>query len=125
MVDLNMKILIVDDYPQMRMVLKAMLTRMGFKNLHEAEEGRTALAKLKKEKFNLVLADWNMPIMSGLDLLKKAKEDEELKDTPFLMIAAEAEKENIVAAVQAGAAGYIVKPLSANTLEDKIKRIFA
>lgn len=124
MADQNMKILIVDDFATMRKIVRNLLNQSGFKNIHEADDGTTALAKVKKEKFDFVLADWNMPKMSGLMLLKKAKADKELKDIPFLMVTAEALKENIIAAIQAGASDYVVKPFNAVTLENKIKKIF-
>lgn len=101
MADQNMRILIVDDMPAMRNILKNLLNQIDFKNLHEADDGTTALVKLKNEKFDFVLADWNMPKMNGLELLKKAKANEELKDIPFLMVTAEALKDNIIAAMQA------------------------
>ncbi len=124
MADLNMKILIVDDSASMREVVRNFLTQIGFKNFHEAENGTTALVKLKNEKFDFILADWNMPKMNGLELLKKAKEDEDLKDIPFMMVTAEGIKENIIAAIQAGAAEYIRKPFDAKALEEKVKNIF-
>lgn len=124
MADQNINLLVVDDFATMRKIVRNLLNQLGFKNLHEADDGTTALAKLKKEKFDFALADWNMPEMSGLELLKKAKADKELKDIPFLMVTAEALKENIIAAIQAGASDYIVKPFNAVTLENKIKKIF-
>lgn len=125
MPDQDMKILIVDDFATMRKIIRNLLGQLGYKNLHEADDGTTALAKMKNEKFDFIISDWNMPKMSGLDLLKSAKGDAELKDIPFMMVTAEALKENIIAAIQAGANDYIVKPFNAATLEGKIKKIFS
>lgn len=122
--DTNMKILVVDDFATMRKIIRNLLAKSGFKNIYEADDGTTALAKLQNEKFDFVISDWNMPKMSGLDLLKNLKADEILKNTPFMMVTAEALKENIIAAIQAGANDYIVKPFNAATLEGKIKKIF-
>ncbi len=124
MVDANMKILIVDDFATMRKILKKQLKQFGYSNIHEADDGVTALAKLKKERFGLIIADWNMPEMGGLDLLKNARADENHKNTPFLMVTAEAGKNAIIAAIQAGANDYLVKPFNESTLEEKLKRIF-
>ena len=122
--DSNMKILVVDDFATMRKIVGNLLRQLGFKNIHSADDGSTALAKLKNEKFDFVISDWNMPKMSGLELLKSLKGDAEMKDIPFMMVTAEALKENIIAAVQAGASDYIVKPFNAASLEEKIKKIF-
>lgn len=122
--DLNMKILVVDDFATMRKIIKNLLTQLGFKNLSEADDGSSALAKMKDEKFDFIISDWNMPKMSGLELLKSTRSDPDLKDLPFMMVTAEALKENIIAAIQAGASDYIVKPFNAATLEGKIKKIF-
>ena len=124
MADLDMKILVVDDFATMRKIVTNLLRQLGFKNIKDADDGTTALAKLKEEKFDFVISDWNMPKMSGLELLKTVKADADLKDTPFMMVTAEALKENIIAAIQAGANDYIVKPFNASTLEEKIKKIF-
>tara|TARA_B100001964_G_C13793215_1_gene405422 strand:- start:116 stop:541 length:426 start_codon:yes stop_codon:yes gene_type:complete len=124
MADLDMKILVVDDFATMRKIVTNLLRQLGFKNIQDADDGTTALAKLKEEKFDFVISDWNMPKMSGLELLKTVKGDADLKDTPFMMVTAEALKENIIAAIQAGANDYIVKPFNAATLEEKIKKIF-
>ncbi len=120
----SMKILIVDDFATMRKIIKNLLGQSGYKNVHEADDGSTALVMLKKERFDLIIADWNMPQMSGLDLLKIIRENENYKNTPFVMVTAEANKNNIVAAIQAGANDYIIKPFNANTLQEKIKKIF-
>ena len=124
MADARMKILIVDDNFYMRKILKRLLLQLGYINIHEAEDGDTAWAKLKKENFDLILADWNMPKMNGLDLLKNIRASENCKNTPFVMITAKANKNSIVAAIQAGADDYIVKPFKADALEEKINKIF-
>ena len=120
----SIKILVVDDFATMRKIIKNQLGQLGFKNILEADDGSTALIMLKKERFDLIIADWNMPRMSGLDLLKSARGDENYKNTPFVMVTAEANKNNIVAAIQAGANDYIIKPFNVNTLQEKIKKIF-
>ncbi len=124
MADLSMKILVIDDFATMRKIIKNLLTQLGYKNIFEADDGTTALELLKSDKFDFIISDWNMPKMSGLELLKTAKADENLKTIPFMMVTAEALKENIIAAIQAGASDYIVKPFNAATLEGKIKSIF-
>ena len=122
--DLNMKVLIVDDFATMRRILKNILRQIGFTNIKEADDGTTAIKELKEEKFDLVLCDWNMPEMSGLELLNKVKSDDELKDIPFVMVTAEAEKKNILEAVKAGVNSYVVKPFTAETVSEKLKKIF-
>jgi len=123
MVDANLKILIVDDFATMRKILKKLLRRFGYSDIHEADDGVTALAKLKKERFGLIIADWNMPEMSGLDLLKNARADENHKNTPFLMVTAESGKNAIVAAIQSGANDYLIKPFNERALEEKLIRL--
>jgi len=122
--DLNIKILIVDDMSTMRRIVKNALKQIGFTNMEEAEDGNSALAKLRAESFNFVVSDWNMPNMTGLDLLKAIRADAALKSIPVLMVTAEAKQENIVEAVQAGVSNYIVKPFTAETLKEKIDKIF-
>ena len=122
--DLNMKILVVDDFATMRRILKNILKQIGFSNIAEADDGKTALAELKKEQFDLILSDWNMPEMSGLELLQKIRSDDELKDTPFVMVTAEAQKDNILEAVKAGVNNYVVKPFTAETIGEKLKKVF-
>ncbi len=122
--DVKLKILVVDDFSTMRKILKKLLKRFGYINIHEADDGVTALAKLKKERFDLIIADWNMPEMSGLELLKNARVDENHKNTPFLMVTAESGKNAIIGAIQAGANDYLVKPFNESILEEKLKRIF-
>ena len=122
--DLNMKVLIVDDFATMRRILKNILRQIGFSNIAEADDGKTALIELKKEQFDLVLCDWNMPEISGIELLQKIRSDDELKDTPFVMVTAEAQKDNILEAVKAGVNNYVVKPFTAETIGEKLKKVF-
>ena len=124
MPDHNMKILVVDDFATMRRIIKNILKELGYQNIDEADDGGTALAKLKLEKFDFVITDWNMPSVSGLELLKSIRSDPKLKDMPVLMVTAEALKENIVQAVKEGVNNYIVKPFTADTLKEKIDKIF-
>jgi len=122
--DVNMKVLVVDDFATMRKIVRNILGQLGIKNVDEADDGSTALPKLKQNKYDIVVCDWNMPKMTGLDLLKAVRADENLKTLPFLMVTAEALKDNIVAAAQAGVNDYVVKPFTAATLEEKLKKIF-
>lgn len=122
--DKNMRILVVDDFNTMRRIVKNILKQLGFENIGEAENGQEALEVLKKEKFDFVITDWNMPVMTGLDLLKAIKADAALKDIPVMMVTAEAQQQNIVEAVKSGAGNYIVKPFTAEVLEEKINKIF-
>ena len=124
MPDTNMKILIVDDFSTMRRILKNILKQLGYENVDEAENGAEAYEKIKTGEFAFVITDWNMPVMDGLGLLKKVRTDAEVKDIPILMVTAEAEKEKVVAAIQAGVNNYIVKPFTADTLKEKMDRIF-
>lgn len=119
-----MKILVVDDFPTMRRIVRSLLRELGFSNIEEAEDGQQALAKLKEGGIELIVSDWNMPNMDGLEMLKQVRADAALKDIPVLMVTAEAKKENIIAAAQAGASGYVVKPFTAATLEEKLNKIF-
>ncbi len=120
----NMKILVVDDFATMRKIIKNILGQLGFKNIIEADDGTTAWEILQKEKVDLIISDWNMPKMSGLELLKKVRSDERLKDTPFLMVTAEAQKENIIEAAKYRVSQYIVKPFTPETLKEKLEKIF-
>ncbi|GLO61539.1 response regulator [Vibrio sp. MACH09] len=120
----NMKILIVDDFSTMRRIVKNLLRDLGFNNTQEADDGLTALPMLKKGEFDFVVTDWNMPGMQGIDLLKNIRADAELKHLPVLMITAEAKREQIIEAAQAGVNGYIVKPFTAATLKEKLDKIF-
>ncbi|HCC53585.1 MAG TPA: response regulator [Desulfobulbaceae bacterium] len=122
--DLNMKILVVDDFATMRRIIKNILTQLGFKNIIEADDGSTALVVLKSEKIGLVISDWNMPKMTGLDLLKAVRADASMTNTPFIMVTAEAQQDNIILAVKAKVSQYIVKPFTAETLSEKLNKIF-
>lgn len=124
MIDKDMSILVVDDFPTMRRIVRSLLKELGFNNVDEAEDGQEALSRLRSGNFEFVLSDWNMPNLDGLEMLKQMRADAALKDLPVLMITAEAKKENIIAAAQAGANGYIVKPFTAVTLEEKLNKIF-
>ena len=121
----EMNILVVDDLATMRRIIKNLLTQLGFKNMDEAEDGAAALQKLKKGNFDFLITDWNMPNMTGLQLIEAVRADERLKPLPILMITAEAKKENVIAAIKAGANNYIVKPFPAEVLEEKIEKIFS
>ena len=123
-VDPNIKILIVDDFSTMRKIIRNILTQLGFKNILEADDGTTALEILKKEKVDLIISDWNMPKMSGLELLKAVRSDENLKDIPFVMVTAEAQKENILEAIKYKVNQYIVKPFTPETLKEKLEKVF-
>lgn len=122
--DKNMKILIVDDFSTMRRIVKNLLRDLGFTNTHEADDGLTALPMLETGNFDFLVTDWNMPGMTGFDLLKNCRADPKLKDLPILMVTAEAKREQIVAAAQAGVNGYVVKPFTAAVLKEKIEKIF-
>ena len=124
MADTNLKFLVVDDFSTMRRIVRNLLKELGFSNVDEAEDGIAALAKLRSTNFDFVVSDWNMPNMTGLDLLKEIRSDANLKHLPVLMVTADAKKENIVSAAQAGASGYVVKPFTAATLEEKLNKIF-
>ena len=120
----KLKFLVVDDFSTMRRIVRNLLTELGFVNTDEAEDGAVALQKLKGGGFDFVVTDWNMPNMDGLALLQAVRADPALKHLPVLMITAEAKKENIIQAAQAGASGYIVKPFTAATLGEKLTKIF-
>lgn len=124
MADKNMSILVVDDFPTMRRIVRSLLKELGFTNVEEAEDGQDALNKLKGGGFEFVVSDWNMPNLDGLEMLKQIRADDDLKALPVLMVTAEAKKENIIAAAQAGASGYVVKPFTSATLEEKLNKIF-
>nr|WP_320015909.1 response regulator [uncultured Desulfobacter sp.] len=121
--DTSIKILIIDDFATMRRILKNILKQLGFKNLVEADDGTTALDVLESQKIDLIISDWNMPKMTGLELLKKVRASTEYKKTPFLMVTAEAQKQNVIEAVQAGVSNYVVKPFTAEAISDKLKKI--
>lgn len=124
MVDKNMKILIVDDFSTMRRIIKNLMRDLGYANTHEADDGTTALPMLKSGGFDFLITDWNMPGMQGIDLLKAVRGDPQLASLPVLLVTAEARREQIVAAAEAGVNGYIVKPFTAQTLKEKIDKIF-
>ncbi len=122
--DKNIKILIVDDFSTMRRIIKNLLRDLGFTNTEEADDGTTALPMLQTGKFELLVTDWNMPGMQGIDLLRHVRADENMASLPVLMVTAEQKKEQIVEAAQAGVNGYIVKPFTAQTLKEKLEKIF-
>ena len=122
--DKNMKILIVDDFSTMRRIIKNLLRDLGYNNTHEADDGNTALPMLKNGDFQFVVTDWNMPGMQGIDLLTAIRLADKLKHLPVLMVTAEAKREQIIEAAQAGVNGYIVKPFTAATLKEKLDKIF-
>ena len=124
MTDQNMKILTVDDFSTMRRIIKNMLRQLGYTNIVEAADGSEALSLLQREKVDFVISDWNMPNMSGLDLLKAIRADDNLKPLPVLLVTAEALKENVVEALKAGVNNYVIKPFTAETLKEKIDAIF-
>ncbi len=119
----NMKFLVVDDFSTMRRIIRNLLKELGYANVDEAEDGVAALALLKQGGFDFVVSDWNMPNMTGIELLRAIRADAAIKHLPVLMVTAEAKKENIVEAAQAGANGYVVKPFTAATLEEKLNKI--
>ena len=123
--DLSMRILVVDDFSTMRRIIKNILKQIGFTNVDEAENGQAALAKIGDGgNYDFVISDWNMPEMTGIELLKQVRANESTKDLPFLMVTAEAKKENVIEAVKAGVNNYIVKPFTAEVLQEKISKIF-
>ena len=124
MAEPNMKFLVVDDFSTMRRIVRNLLKELGFTNIEEAEDGVDALSKLRGGNFEFVVSDWNMPNMTGIDLLRAIRADASLKHLPVLMVTAEAKKENIIEAAKAGANGYVVKPFTAATLDEKLKKIF-
>ena len=122
--DLNMKVLVVDDFATMRRIVKNVLKQIGFTHIVEADDGTTALSVLKENRVDLIISDWNMPKMTGLDFLKRVRGDESTKDIPFVMVTAEAQKDNVLQAVQAGVSNYIVKPFTADTVKEKLAKVF-
>ncbi len=125
MPDPGIRILIVDDFSTMRRIIKNILKQLGYENVEEAENGADAYEKLDAEKFDFIITDWNMPVMDGLGLLKKVRSDPAIKDMPVLMVTAEAEKDKVVTAIQAGINNYIVKPFTAEVLKEKMDKIFS
>lgn len=124
MIDKNIKILVVDDFPTMRRIIRNLLKELAFVNVDEAEDGAIGLEKLRAGNYGFVVSDWNMPNMDGLAMLQAIRADPAMARLPVLMVTAEAKKENIIAAAQSGANGYVVKPFTAITLEEKITKIF-
>lgn len=124
-IDKSMNVLIVDDYKTMLRIIRNLLKQIEFNNVEEASDGTEALAKLRSGQFGLVISDWNMQPMTGLELLQEVRADARLKQIPFIMITAESKAENVVAAKQAGVSNYIVKPLNAETLKEKIEKVLA
>ena len=121
--DTSIKVLIVDDFATMRRILKNILKQIGFKNLVEADDGTSAWDILQGQSIDLIISDWNMPKMTGLELLKKVRASDQYKRTPFLMVTAEAQKQNVIEAVQAGVSNYVVKPFTAEAISDKLEKI--
>jgi two-component system chemotaxis response regulator CheY len=121
--DKGMKILVVDDFPTMRRIVRNLLKELGYSNVDEAEDGMAGLARLRSGKYDFVISDWNMPNLDGLAMLKEIRADASLTHLPVLMVTAESKKENIIAAAQAGASGYVVKPFTAVTLDEKLNKI--
>ena len=122
--DFNMNILVVDDFSTMRRIIKGALKKAGFSNIIEAEDGKIALKELQKQKIGLIFSDWNMPNMSGLDLLKAVKGNEAYKNIPFIMVTAEGQRDHVLEAVSAGVDNYIVKPFTPETIAEKMKKVF-
>jgi len=123
-IDRNMNILVVDDFSTMRRIVKNLLKELGFSKFDEADDGATAWPMVQSGKYDFIVSDWNMPQMTGIDLLRHVRKTPELKDTPFLLITAEAKRSQILEAAEAGVDGYIVKPFTAATLNGKIQKIF-
>lgn len=121
--DTNMRVLVVDDFSTMRRIIKNILRQIGFNNVVEADDGTTAWEVLNKDKIDFIISDWNMPQMTGIELLRKVRASEEFGDLPFLMVTAEAQQENIIEAVQAKVSNYIVKPFTAEVMKQKIDKI--
>jgi len=122
--DTKLRILVVDDFSTMRRIIKNILRQLGFNNIEEADDGSTAWEMLNKGGIDFIISDWNMPTMTGIELLRKVRASEEFQDLPFLMVTAEAQQENVIEAVQAKVSNYIVKPFTAETLKQKIDKIF-
>ncbi|MBI3805826.1 MAG: response regulator [Nitrospirae bacterium] len=124
MLDPNMKVLVVDDMSSMRRIIKNTLKQLGFPNVDEAEDGAKALEKVRSEPFDLVISDWNMPIMNGLDLLKAIRQDAKISSLPVLMVTTEAEMDHILEAIRSGVNSYILKPFTTETMKEKIDKAF-
>lgn len=119
----GIRVLVVDDFPTMRRIVKNLLKQIGFEHIDEAENGQQALEKLKVGGYGLVITDWNMPVMEGIDLLRNIRKTEGIKDIPVLMVTAEAEKEKVIEAIKAGVDNYIVKPFTAEVLKEKLEKV--
>ncbi|MBL6972331.1 MAG: response regulator [Desulfobacterales bacterium] len=122
--DINKKVLIADDFTEVTRFIRYSLKNIGFTNIREADSGKAALRALKKEKYDLIFCDWNMPDMSGMEVLNKIRSDDELKDIPFIMVTASAEEEKILAAIKAGVSNYILKPFTAETINETLYKVF-
>jgi len=122
-IDKSINVLVVDDFATMRQIVKGVLKQIGFTNVIEAEDGDSALRELKKEDVGLIISDWNMPNMTGLDLLKAVRGDTKLKSIPFIMVTAEGHKENVVEAVKSGVSNYLVKPFTPETFGEKLEKV--
>ncbi|QOC21187.1 chemotaxis response regulator CheY [Wenzhouxiangella sp. AB-CW3] len=122
--DKNMQLLVVDDFSTMRRIIRNQLRELGFSNIKEADDGKSALQVLRSTPIDFVVTDWNMPGVTGLELLKTMRADDDLKSIPVLMVTAEAKRDQIVAAAEAGVNGYVVKPFTAETLKDKLEKVF-
>lgn len=122
--DPDMRVLIVDDFSTMRRIVRNILRQIGLNNVVEADDGTTAWDVLNRDKIDFIVSDWNMPKMTGIELLRKVRSSEQFADIPFLMVTAEAQQENIIEAVQAKVSNYIVKPFTADTMKQKIDKIF-
>ena len=123
-IDTSMKVLVVDDYTTMIRIIRNLLKQLGFADIHDAADGKAALAKMHEHEFGLVISDWNMEPMTGFDLLKEVRADPKLSEIPFIMVTAESNTENVIAAKKAGVSNYIVKPFNAQTLQSKIEAVF-
>jgi len=123
-IDRNMRILVVDDYKTMLRIIRNLLKQINFSNIEDALDGSRALQKLREKEFDLIISDWNMEPMTGIELLKEVRADEKLKKIPFIMITAESKTENVIVAKQAGVSNYIVKPFNAETLKTKLVSVF-
>ncbi len=123
-VDSDLPILIVDDFSTMRRIIRTCLQQLGFTNVTEADDGLNAMSKLRSKEFKLIISDWNMPNMMGIDLLKAVRSDEKFKEIPFVMVTAEGLKENVMEAIKSGASNYVVKPFTADTLGQKLGVVF-
>jgi len=123
--DVNINVLVVDDFSTMRRIVKNMLRQLNYNNILEADDGSTAVSILQSKKVDLIISDWNMPKMTGIELLRYVRQTESIKDTPFILVTAEAQQDNIIEAAKAKVSNYIVKPFTAETLSEKIEKVFS